>query len=128
MQFGTITLPKPKILAIVVADAKININAKINIDAKIGMDPKISIDMKIGTNESIFYFPLTLGEISVDITLAQFKVHNMKMAKWNLLEEVHICPFNLGTHDKPQMVKLNINLDLSIANVTKELLKEYKDD
>ncbi len=73
MQFGTITLPKPKILAIVVADAKININAKIDIDAKIGMDPKISIDMKIGTNESIFYFPLTQGEISVDITLAQFK-------------------------------------------------------
>jgi len=60
LQFGTINLPKPKILAIVVA------NAKIYIDAKIGMDPKISINMKIGTNESIFYFHHTLGEISIE--------------------------------------------------------------
>jgi hypothetical protein len=65
------------------------------------MDPKISINMKIGTNESIFYFHYTLGEISIDITLAQIKVQNMKMAKWNLLEEVQIHPLKLGTHDKP---------------------------
>jgi hypothetical protein len=77
------------------------INAKIDIDANIGMDPKISIDMKIGTNELIFYFPLTLGEILVDITLIHIKVQSMKMAKWNQLEEVHIRPLNLGTHDKP---------------------------
>jgi hypothetical protein len=76
------------------------INAKIDIDAKIGMDPKISIDMKIGTNE-LFYLPLTLGEILVDITLIHIKVQTMKMAKWNQLEEVHIRPLNLGTHDKP---------------------------
>ncbi len=96
---------------------KININAKIDIDAKIGMDPKINIDMKIGTNESIFYFSHALGEISIDITLAQIKVQDMKMAKWNLLKEVQIRPLNLGTHDKPQMVKLNINLDPYIAYV-----------
>ncbi len=76
------------------------INAKIDIDAKIGMDPKFSIDMKIGTNE-LFYLPLTLGEILVDITLIHIKVQTMKMAKWNQLEEVHIRPLNLGTHDKP---------------------------
>jgi hypothetical protein len=104
------------------------INAKIDIDTKIGMDPKISIDMKIGTNKLIFYFPLTLGEILVDITLAQIKVQNMKMAKWNLFEEVHIRPLNLGIHDKPQMVKLNIDLDLFITNVIEKLLKKYKDD
>ncbi len=92
------------------------------------MDPKISIDMKIGTNELIFYFPLTLGEILVDITLIHIKVQNMKMAKWNQLEEVHIRPLNLGIHDKPQMVKLNIDLDLFITNVIEKLLKKYKDD
>ncbi len=64
------------------------------------MDPKINIDMKIGTNE-LFYLPLTLGEILVDITLIHIKVQNMKMEKWNQLEEVHIRPLNLGTHDKP---------------------------
>jgi hypothetical protein len=51
----------------------------------------------------------------------------MKMAKWNLLEEVHIHCLNLGTHDEPQMVKLNIDLDPSIIDVTEKLLKEYKD-
>jgi hypothetical protein len=48
------------------------------------------------------------------------------MAKWNLLEEVQIFPLNLGTHDKPQMVKLNANLDPFITNAIEQLLKEYK--
>jgi len=47
---GTITLPQLKILVTVVDDAK------------------------IGTNEPIFEFPHTLGEILVDITLAWIKV------------------------------------------------------
>jgi hypothetical protein len=51
----------------------------------------------------------------------------MKMAKWNILEEVQIHLLNLGTHNKPQVVKLNFNLDSSIANAAEQLLKEYKD-
>jgi hypothetical protein len=47
---GTITLPELKILVTVVDDAK------------------------IGTNELIFEFPHTLGEILVDITLVWIKV------------------------------------------------------
>jgi hypothetical protein len=50
LQFGTITLPKSKILVIVAVDAKL-------INAKIDMDPKISSDIKIGTNESFFISP-----------------------------------------------------------------------
>jgi hypothetical protein len=34
---------------------------------------------------------------------------------------------NLGIHNEPQVVKLNVDLDLSVANATKQLLKEYKD-
>jgi len=49
----------------------------------------------------------------------------MKMAKWNLSKEVWIRPLNLGTHDKPQVVKLNVDLDLFVAYATKQLLKEY---
>jgi hypothetical protein len=52
----TIILPKPKILVVVVANAKIGINSKI------------------GTEELIFYFLHTLKEILVDTTLAQIKV------------------------------------------------------
>jgi hypothetical protein len=51
----------------------------------------------------------------------------MKMAKWNILKKVQIRPLNLGTHDEPQMVKLNIDLDHFMVDVAKELLKEYKD-
>ncbi len=47
---GTITLLESEILVMVVAYAK------------------------IGTNEPIFYFPHTLGEILIDITLARIKV------------------------------------------------------
>jgi hypothetical protein len=48
----------------------------------------------------------------------------MKMAKWNLSEKVQIRPLNLGTHNKSQVVKLNIDLDPSMANVIEQLLKE----
>jgi hypothetical protein len=69
---GTITLPKLKILLAMVVDAKIGTNAKIGSD------------MKIDINKLIFYFLRTLGKISVDTTPIQIKVHDMKIAKWNL--------------------------------------------
>jgi hypothetical protein len=47
----------------------------------------------------------------------------MKIAKWNLLEEVQIHPLNLGIHDKPQLVKLNANLDSFVADAIEQLLK-----
>ncbi len=50
----------------------------------------------------------------------------MKMAKWNLVKDVQIFFSNLSTHDEPQVVKLNANLDPSVANATEQLLKEYK--
>jgi hypothetical protein len=79
-------------------DAKIDIDAKINIDEKIDIDMEINIDtktniyLKFCIDESIFYFPHTQGEISIDITLVQIKVQDMKMVKWNLEKDVQICP------------------------------------
>jgi hypothetical protein len=49
------------------------------------------------------------------------------MEKWNILEEVQIRLLNLGSHNKLQVVKLNIDLDSFIADATEQLLKEYKD-
>jgi hypothetical protein len=91
---GTITLPKLKILLAMVVDAKIGTNAKLDTDAKtdtnskIGTKTKIGIDMKIDINKLIFYFLYTPRKISMDTTLIQIKVHDMKIAKWNLSEEV----------------------------------------
>jgi hypothetical protein len=75
--------------------------------------------MKININEPIFYFPHTLREISIDTTLTWIEMQDMKMAKWNLLKEIQIHPPNLGTHDEPQVVKLNAGLDLFIPDATK---------
>jgi hypothetical protein len=83
--------------------------------------------MKISINELIFYFPHTAREISVDTMLAWIKMYDMKMAKWNLLEKIQICPLNLDTQNELQVVKLNADLKLSIANVIEQLLKKYKD-
>jgi hypothetical protein len=49
----------------------------------------------------------------------------MKIAKWNLSEEVQIRRLNLGIHE-PQLVKLNGDLDSYIINVGEKLFKEYK--
>jgi hypothetical protein len=51
----------------------------------------------------------------------------MKITKWNLSEAVQICPMNLGIHEEPQLVKLNVDLDSSIIDASKQLLKEYKE-
>jgi hypothetical protein len=34
---------------------------------------------------------------------------------------------NLGIHEEPQLVKLNVDLDSSIIDASKQLLKEYKE-
>jgi hypothetical protein len=85
------------------------------------------VDIKIGTKALIFYFLHTSKEILTNTMLAQIKVKNMKITKWNLPKEVQICPLNLNIHEEPQLVKLNVELDLFVANATKQLLKEYKD-
>jgi len=49
------------------------------------------------------------------------------MAKWNLVQDIQIFPLNMGTHDKPQVVKLNVNLNSSVTDdVVEQLLKEYR--
>jgi hypothetical protein len=65
---STIILPKPKILMIVAANAKIDIDTKTNIDFK------TNINIKIGINKPIFDFPHTLNKILMDIMLARIKV------------------------------------------------------
>jgi hypothetical protein len=100
------------------ANAKIDIDAKIHTDAKVDTNTKININMKISINKPIFYFPHAPREISSDRMLVRIKVQDMKMAKWNLSKEVQIRPSNLGTHDKFQVVKLNVDLDSFIIGAT----------
>jgi len=98
---GTIIIPDLKILAVMATNAKISIDAKTDIDAKINTNTNTNTNVKISTNKPIFDFLHTLGKNLVDIMPVWIKMQDMKMAKWNLLEEVQICPLNLGIHNKP---------------------------
>jgi len=69
-----IILLELEILVATIVDAKISIDVEIDTNPKIGADSKIDIDMKSDINKAIFYFPHTLGEILVDITLAHIKM------------------------------------------------------
>ncbi len=93
------------------------VNAKISTNPKNDIDTKININKKIGIDKPIFDFPHTLGKISIDIMPTRIKVHDMKISKWNLIEEVQICPLNLGAHNEPQVVKLNADLDSFVTDV-----------
>ncbi len=63
----TITLPKLKILVVVVADGK------IIIDTKIGTNTKIGTSIKIDIKNLIFDFPHTLRNFLVDTLASKCK-------------------------------------------------------
>jgi hypothetical protein len=63
----------------------------------------------------------------VDDTLARLKVKDLKIAQWNLLEEVQVSNLNLGTETKPKIVKINDDLELVIGAQIEQLLKKDHD-
>jgi hypothetical protein len=74
-----------------------------------------------------FKFPHFKGQIQMDITPAQIKVHNLDIACWTLLEDHQVRFFNLGTINNPQKIKPKAMLDESITKNIKAMLQEYKD-
>jgi hypothetical protein len=58
----------------------------------------------------------------MDATPACIKVKDMKVACWNLPEDVQLQELNLGSKGKPKMVKFNIDLDDAIASEVEALL------
>jgi hypothetical protein len=69
---GTITLFEPKILSVVIFNAKVS------------------------TKDLTFNFPDSKGEILIDTTLARIKVQELEITQWTLLEDHHVQLFNLG--------------------------------
>jgi len=52
------------------------------------------------TEDLTFDFPHTPNEIKVDTTLVRIKVQDMKIACWNLPQDVQIRNLNLGFEKK----------------------------
>jgi hypothetical protein len=114
--FSAIILLKPKVLA-TMPNENINIDAKIDTNAKIGIDEKkvlmqilvhmkktntdakintnleidtntkTNIDLKNSINEPIFDFH-TPKENLINIMPIQIKMYDMRMVKWNLVEDI----------------------------------------
>jgi len=74
---GTITLPKPKILSVVIFSAK------------------------VGTKDLTFNFPHFNGQISIDTTHARIKVQELEITQWTLPDDHKVQLFNLGIIENP---------------------------
>ncbi len=82
---------------------------------------------KTSSEELQFDFFHTPREILIDEVPTHLKVQDLKIARWTLQKDVQIRDSNLGIAIEPMLVKLNTDLDLSIAAKIKSLLQEYKD-
>ncbi len=63
----------------------------------------------------------------MDETPAKIKTQELQIARWMLIEDQQLMKFNLGTNVKPQMVKINAQLETSKVLELEQLLKEFKD-
>jgi hypothetical protein len=83
--------------------------------------------LELSFEELNFNFSHVLGDISVDNTPACLKVKDLKISRWNLLEEIQVRNLNLGIEVEQKIIKINNDFDLVITTQTEQLLKEYKD-
>ncbi len=47
----------------------------------------------------------------MDETLAKIKAHELQIIGWTLIEDQQLMNLNFGTNAKPQMVKINAQLE-----------------
>lgn len=53
-----------------------------------------------------FLFSTCTNKILEDATIIKIKVHDLRINKWTLLEEVQVKLFNLGIDEEPKLVKV----------------------
>ncbi len=62
----------------------------------------------------------------MDETLAKIKAHELQIAGWMLIENQQLMKLNLGIDVKPQLVKINAQLETGKVLEVEQLLKEFK--
>ncbi len=73
------------------------------------------------------YYNHQLGSVVVDETPQKFKAQELQMANWTLTKNQQLMKLNLGTDAKPQMMKINAQLETSKVLALEQLLKGFKD-
>jgi hypothetical protein len=63
----------------------------------------------------------------MDETPTKIKAKELQIARWMLIKNQQLIKFNLGTHAKPLMVKINAQLEIGKVLEVEQLLKEFKD-
>jgi hypothetical protein len=63
----------------------------------------------------------------MDETLTKNKAHELQIVGWTLTKDQQLMKLNLGTDAKPQMVKINAQLEIGKVLEVEQLLKEFKD-
>ncbi len=73
------------------------------------------------------YYKHQLDSVIVDETLAKIKAQWLQIVGWTLIENQQLMKLNMGTNVKPQMVKINAQLETSKVLEVEQSLKEFKD-
>jgi hypothetical protein len=63
----------------------------------------------------------------MDETPTKIKTYELQMVGCMLIEDQQLMKFNLGTDAKPQLVKINAQLEINKVLELEQLLKEFKD-
>jgi hypothetical protein len=63
----------------------------------------------------------------MDKTPTKIKVHKLQVVGWMLIEYQQLMKLNLGINAKPQLVKINAQLETCKMLEVEQLLKEFKD-
>ncbi len=62
----------------------------------------------------------------MDETPTKIKTQGLQINGWTLSEDQQLMKLNLGTNAKPQMVKINAQLETGKVLEVEQLLKEFK--
>ncbi len=92
-------------------------NLEKNINGNI-YELEITIEDKV---YSEMYYNHQPGNVAVDETPTKIKAHELYITGRMLTDDQQLMKFNLGINAKPQMVKINAQLELE------QMLKEFED-
>jgi hypothetical protein len=68
------------------------------------------------------YYLHILGDVYIDETLTEMKVHELPIASWTLTKDQQLMKLFLGIENTPQYVKVNAHLEENKMHVLEHLL------
>ncbi len=73
------------------------------------------------------YYKYQPGSVKMDETLANIKAQGLQIIRGTLTENQQLMKLNMQINVKPQMVKINAQLEIGQVMEVEQSLKEFKD-